>query len=77
MPFSEEETLMPDKKPKAQTVATEKYQKKAGYKVKSFKLKGDIADRFAAACKNAGVSQAAAISELMQRFINENEGNDQ
>ena len=62
---------MPKGNPTKQTIASEKYQKKAGYKVKAFKLKGDVADRFAAACEKAGVSQAAKITELMEQFINE------
>jgi len=60
---------MPKGMPKAQTVATEKYQKKAGYKVKAFKLKGDVAERFADACEAAGVSQAEQITKLMLEFI--------
>lgn len=62
---------MPKGNPNRQTIASEKYQKKAGYKTKAFKLKGDIADRFADACEKIGVSQAAKITELMQQFINE------
>jgi len=62
---------MPKGKPSKQTIASEKYQKKAGYKVKGFKLKGDVADRFAAACEAAGVSQASKITELMESFISE------
>lgn len=60
---------MPKGNPTKQTIASEKYQKKAGYKVKAFKLKGDVADRFAEACAKEGVSQAAKITELMERFI--------
>ena len=62
---------MPRGNPNSQTKASEKYQKKAGYKVKGFKLKGDVAERFADACERAGVSQAAAITELMEQFISE------
>lgn len=62
---------MPRGNPNSQTRASEKYQKKAGYKVKGFKLKGDVADRFASACERAGISQAAAITELMEQFISE------
>ena len=62
---------MPKGNPTAQTKASEKYQKKAGYSVKGFKLKGDVADRFAAACDAAGISQAAKITELMEQFIKE------
>ena len=64
---------MPKNKPNAQTVATEKYQKKAGYKAVSFKLKGDIQDRFNEACEKAGRSKASVITELMERFIKEQE----
>lgn len=62
---------MPRGNPTSQTIASEKYQKKAGYKVKGFKLKGDIAEKFAEACEKAGVSQSSKIAELMQLFIDE------
>ena len=62
---------MPKGEPNKNTIRVDRYQKKAGYKVKGFKLKGDITDRFAAACDKVGVSQAAKISELMEQFINE------
>lgn len=60
---------MPKGAPNKNTIRVERYQKKAGYHVKAFKLKGDIADRFAEACKSANLSQAAVITELMQEFI--------
>lgn len=60
---------MPVGNPTSQTVASRKYQKKAGYIAKSFKLKRDVADRFAAACESAGVSQAAQITAMMEDFI--------
>ena len=62
---------MPKGNPSKQTIANEKYQKKAGFISKSYKLKKDVADRFAAACERAGVSQAAKITELMENFIAE------
>ena len=62
---------MPKGEPNANTVRVDRYQKKVGYKTKGFKLKGDIADRFAEACKKAGVSQATKIAELMKQFIEE------
>lgn len=65
---------MPVGSPTAQTIASEKYQKKAGYKVKGFKLKGDIAERFAEACEKAGVSQAEQITKMMEAFIEEVNG---
>ena len=63
--------------PNPQTIATEKYQKKAGYMTKGFKIKRDVAEGFALACDAAGVSQAAKITELMTKFIedqNQEEG---
>ena len=60
---------MPKGSPNAQTMSTEKYQKKAGYMTKGFKIKRDVADAFAEACDKAGVSQAAQITKMMQEFI--------
>jgi len=62
---------MPKGNPKAQTIASEKYQKKAGYMTKGFKIKRDIAESFANACDLAGVSQAAQITKMMKQFIEE------
>ena len=60
---------MPIGSPKPQTVASDKYQKKAGYMTKGFKIKRDVAEAFQEACNKAGVSQASKITELMNRFI--------
>ncbi|MCI8503684.1 MAG: chemotaxis protein [Dorea sp.] len=57
----------------SQTKSTEKWQKKAGYKVKSFKLKESLVNEFEKACSNAGVSQASQISKMMKEFINKNQ----
>lgn len=65
---------MPKGEPKKSTIRTDKYQKKAGYKVKGFKLKGDVAERFEKACEAAGVSQASKITELMEEFIKQSGG---
>ncbi len=62
---------MPAGSPKPQTVASEKYQKKAGWIAKSFKLKKNLVEQFAEACEKAGVSQAGQISEMMKAFIEE------
>ncbi len=66
---------MPKGDPKKNTIRTDRYQKKAGYKVKGFKLKGDVAERFEKACEAAGVSQAAKITELMENFIRQQSDN--
>lgn len=63
---------MPKGDPKPQTVASTKWQKKAGYGAKTFKLKTEVSDRFAKACERAGRSQASVMTELMSRFIEEN-----
>ena len=60
---------MPKGKPNAQTIATTKYQKKAGYVVKSFKLKHDVVEGYKKACEKAGVAQAAQITKMMNEFI--------
>lgn len=63
---------MPKGKPSAQTIASEKYQKKVGIIVKGFKVKKDLADEFAQACERAGKSQASVISDFMREFIDNN-----
>lgn len=60
---------MPTGNPNKNTIRVERYQKKAGYKMKGFKLKGDVAGRFADACRERGESQAAAITRLMENYI--------
>jgi len=49
----------------------DKWQEKAGYKVKGFKLKKEIIQDFEDACKKANVSQASQISKMMQEFIDQ------
>lgn len=63
---------MPKGEPNAQTKATERYQKKAGYITKGFKLKKDLCDEFAAACERTGESQASAVSAFMREYIKNN-----
>lgn len=60
---------MPKGKPNPQTIATEKYQKKIGLITKSYKLKKTLVDDFKEACDRRGESQAAALSRLMQEYI--------
>lgn len=62
---------MPKGNPSKQTIASEKYQKKAGYIAKSYKLKREVVEQFQQACERQGVSQAGKIMELMQKFIEE------
>lgn len=64
---------MPKGKPTPQTIASEKYQKKAGYMTKGFKIKREVAERFEQACEQAGVSQASQITKLMLDFAEQQE----
>lgn len=66
---------MPKGKPNQQTIATDKYQKKAGYIVKGFKLKKEVVDLYVEACEKAGVSQAGQITKMMLDFIAEQQKN--
>lgn len=59
---------MPTGNPKPQTVASKKYQDKAGWISKSYKLKRDIAEQYAEACRKANVSQAAQLMKMMKEF---------
>lgn len=60
---------MPIGNPKPQTIATKKYEQKAGWVSKSYKLKRELVNQFAEACEKAGVSQAAQLSKMMIEFI--------
>lgn len=60
---------MPVGNPSAQSRATRKYEKKAGWVSKSYKLRKKLVDEFAEACSKQNVSQAAQLSKMMQEFI--------
>lgn len=62
---------MPIGNPKPQTIATDKYAKKAGWVSKSYKMKKEIIEEFAAACEKAGVSQAGQLMKMMKTFTEE------
>ncbi|NBH99738.1 chemotaxis protein [Anaerotruncus sp. 1XD22-93] len=62
---------MPVGSPKPQTIATKKYEKKAGFVSKSYKLRKEVTDGFARACEAAGVSQASQLTKMMQEFISQ------
>ena len=47
----------------------DKWNAKAGYISKSYKLKRDVVEQFAEACEKAGVSQAAQLTKMMNEFI--------
>lgn len=62
---------MPIGNPTAQTEASKRYQKKVGLIAKSYKLKKDLAEEFAALCKEQGVSQSALVTEWIKQYIKE------
>lgn len=62
---------MPIGKPTKQTIATEKYMKKAGWISKSYKLKREIVESFAEACEIEGVSQAGQLMNMMKEFTDQ------
>ena len=57
--------------PKPQTIATKRYEKKAGWVSKSYKLKREVVDEYAQACEKAGVSAAGQLTKMMKEFIKE------
>ena len=59
---------MPVGNPKPQTIATKKYEKKAGFVSKSYKLKQDLVEQFAEACNKSGISQAGQLTKMMTAF---------
>lgn len=59
---------MPKGSPNKQTIASGKYQKKAGYMTKGFKLKREVVKEFEKACEKAGTSQASQITRLMKEY---------
>lgn len=62
---------MPVGSPKAQTIATKKYEAKAGFVSKSYKLRRELTEAFAKACEKKGVSAAGQLTVMMQTFIDE------
>ena len=62
---------MPKGEPNKQTIATAKYQAKAGYVSKAFKIKKDVAEAFKEACERSGESQASAVTTFMRNYISE------
>lgn len=52
----------------------DRWNRKAGYISKSYKLKKELTDAFAEACKERGVSQAGTLTKLMTEFIKDDSG---
>lgn len=62
---------MPVGNPKPQTIATKKYEAKAGWISKSYKLKKEVVEAYAEACEKAGVSAAGQLTKMMMEFVKE------
>lgn len=60
---------MPAGNPSKQSIATRKYEAKAGWMSKTYKLKRETVEAFAEACDKAGVSQAGQLTKMMNDFI--------
>lgn len=54
-----------------QTLRSKRYQAKAGWMSKSYKMKRETVEAFAAACEKTGVSQAGQLMKMMNEFIEE------
>lgn len=54
---------------KPQTIASKKWAEKAGLKVKAFKIKKDLCERFEKTCEERNETQVDVISRLMERYI--------
>ena len=52
-----------------QTLRNKRYQDKAGWISKSYKLKKETVEAFAEACEKAGVSAAGQLTKMMKEFI--------
>lgn len=54
-----------------QTLRSQRYQDKAGWVSKSYKLKKEVVEEYAEACEKAGVSAAGQLTKMMKQFIEE------
>ena len=63
---------MPKGEPNSQTIASQKWNAKAGYVAKTYKLIKDVADAFAETCDKLGVSKASQLTRMMNEFIEQN-----
>ena len=54
-----------------QTLRNKRYQDKAGWMSKSYKLKRKTVEDFSQACEIKGGSQAGQLMKMMQQFIDE------
>jgi hypothetical protein len=55
-----------------QSIATRKYEKKAGWVSKTYKLRAEDVNKFKETCERLGVSQAGQLTEMMREFVEQN-----
>lgn len=68
--MKEEVLNMPVGNPSKQTIATRKYEAKAGWVSKTYKMKKEIVEAFKEVCEKNGDSQAGKLMEYMQDYFN-------
>ena len=56
----------------SQSKATRKYEASHGWMSKTYKMKRDIVEQFAEACKKNDTSQAGQLMKMMQQYIDNN-----
>ena len=52
-----------------QTLRNQRYQDKAGWISKSYKMKREVVEAFAEDCELSGVSQAGQLSRMMKEYV--------
>lgn len=58
--------------PSKQSVATRKYEEKAGWIPKTYKLRKKDAEEFKETCDRLGISQAGQLTKMMRDFVEQN-----
>lgn len=58
--------------PNKQSIATRKYEAKAGWISKTYKLRKQDVEEFKATCERLGISQAGQLAKMMREFIEQN-----
>lgn len=65
----EEVEAVPVEKKSTQAAATRRYEQKVGLISKSYKLRKELVEEYAAACAKEGVSASGQLSKMMKAFI--------
>lgn len=51
----------------------DKWDAKAGMVAKTYKVRKDVAEKFAEVCKQQGISMGGQLTKMMEQFIKETE----